>query len=73
MTLTNEPLTNDCHWHPRQDMVALQVLIFRHPSLLWVWHAGHGLRCGEMKQGESSVRQLQPDPFFPREAGKTPK
>ena len=40
----NEPLTNDCHWHPRQDMVALQVLIFRHPRLLWVWRAGHGLR-----------------------------
>lgn len=40
----NEPLTNDCHWHPRQDMVAMQVLIFRHPSLLWVWRAGHGLR-----------------------------
>lgn len=40
----NEPLTNDCHWHPRQDMVALRVLIFRHPRLLWVWRAGHGLR-----------------------------
>lgn len=40
----NEPLTNDCHWHPRQDMVAMQVLIFRHPRLLWVWRAGHGLR-----------------------------
>lgn len=40
----NAPLTNGCHWHPRQDMVALQVLIFRHPRLLWVWRAGHGLR-----------------------------
>ena len=24
----NEPLTNDCHWHPRQDMVVLQVRNF---------------------------------------------
>jgi hypothetical protein len=24
----NEPLTNNCHWHPRQDMVALQVRNF---------------------------------------------
>lgn len=40
----NELLTHDCHWHPRQGMVVLQVLIFRHPRLLWGWRSGHGLR-----------------------------
>ncbi len=41
---SNELLTEYCHWHPKQDLVALDVLIFRRPRLLWVWRPGGGLR-----------------------------
>ncbi len=37
--------TEYCHWHPKQDLVALDVLIFRRPRLLWVWRPGGGLRA----------------------------
>ena len=40
----NALLTEYCHWHPKQDLVALDVLIFRRPRLLWVWRPGAGLR-----------------------------
>jgi len=41
---SNGLLTEYCHWHPKQDLVALDVLIFRRPRLLWVWRPEGGLR-----------------------------
>lgn len=40
----NAPLTQACHWHPKQEMVALDMLLFRRPGLLWVWRPAGGLR-----------------------------
>ncbi len=40
----NVALPPSCHWHAKQDMVAMDVLIFRRPRLLWVWRPGQGLR-----------------------------
>lgn len=41
----NDPVAPCCHWHPKRDMVALDMLIFRHPRLVWVWRERGGLRA----------------------------
>ena len=42
--LGNESLTRDCRWHPKQEMIAMQIIIFRHIREVWVWRNGGGLR-----------------------------
>ncbi len=41
--LGNSPLKGSCIWHPKQDMVALQMLVFRRPKIVWVWRHRGGL------------------------------
>ncbi len=40
----NEPVAPCVHWHPAEEMVALEIVIFRRPTLLWVWRPEGGLR-----------------------------
>ena len=40
----NEPIQPSCLWHPKGEMVALQMLVFRHTSLVWIWRHKTGLR-----------------------------
>jgi hypothetical protein len=40
----NDSLTRFCLWHPKEDMVALSILIWRAPSLVWVWRSEGGVR-----------------------------
>jgi hypothetical protein len=41
---SNQPITRACHWHPKEDLVALTILIWRGPSPLWVWRPAGGVR-----------------------------
>jgi hypothetical protein len=37
----NEPVAPSCFWHPKKEMVAMEILIFRWPREIWVWrHEG---------------------------------
>jgi hypothetical protein len=40
----NKAIAPSCFWHPKQDMAAMEILIFRHPREIWVWRHGSGLR-----------------------------
>ncbi len=55
----NEPLTPSCHWHPKEDMVALDILIFRRPRLLWVWRAAGGLRSFSVEELRRVLKPAQ--------------
>ena len=40
----NEELTPTVRWHPKKDLVAIDMLEFRKLSLIWFWQPGKGLR-----------------------------
>lgn len=40
----NEAIAPCCLWHPKQEMVAMETLIFRRPREIWIWRHGAGLR-----------------------------
>ena len=42
--LGNQTIKGSCLWHSKQDMVALQMLVFRRPREVWVWRNPGGLR-----------------------------
>jgi hypothetical protein len=40
----NEAIAPFCFWHPKQEMAAMETLIFRRPREIWIWRHGAGLR-----------------------------
>jgi len=42
--MANREVQPVVHWHPRQEMVALEIFLHRRASTLWVWRYGAGLK-----------------------------
>ena len=42
--ISHEPLKSAVKWHPTKDIVALDVLLERRASTVWVWSPSKGLR-----------------------------
>ena len=40
----NEPIKPFVHWHPRQEMAAVEIFIDRRATTLWIWRHGAALR-----------------------------
>jgi hypothetical protein len=46
----NEAVAPSSFWHPKKEMVAMEILIFRWPRGIWVWRHEGGLRPFHVKE-----------------------
>lgn len=51
----NEELAPTVKWHPKKDLVAMDMIQFRRLSLIWFWQPGQGLRQLSMAELSKAV------------------
>ena len=63
----NEEFGSTVQWHPKKDVVVLDMIQFRRVSLLWFWQHGKGLR--QLSMAELCKAVGHPETEIARAAG----